>query len=70
MHVVVVVVVVVVVPGGRVQVVVGLQEEVRQLRKDNSALDAGSHGHQKTINHLSTRVAVLEQELLDKEQVG
>ena len=43
--------------------------ELQQLRRDNSSLDAGAHEKEKNLTHLRTRVAVLEQELLDKEQV-
>ena len=47
-----------------------LHEETGRLRRDNSSLDAGSHEQEKSIGQLRTRVAVLEQELADKEQVG
>ena len=43
--------------------------ELQQLRRDNSSLDAGAHEKEKSLTQLRTRVAVLEQELLDKEQV-
>ena len=46
-----------------------LRREVGQLRRDNSALDVSCHEHEKTTHQLRTRVAVLEQELQDKEQV-
>ena len=43
--------------------------ELQQLRRDNSSLDAGAHEKEKNLTQLRTRVAVLEQELSDKEQV-
>ena len=43
--------------------------ELQQLRRDNSSLDAGAHEKEKSLTQLRTRVAVLEQELSDKEQV-
>ena len=46
-----------------------LQEELQSLRRDNVSLDSGLHEREKTLSHLTTRVAVLEQELKDKEQV-
>ena len=39
------------------------------LRRQNNHLDSDRHERDKTLNHLRTRVAVLEQELKDKEQV-
>ena len=47
-----------------------LREETGRLRRNNSSLDAGSHEQEKSIGQLRTRVAVLEQELSDKEQVS
>ena len=47
----------------------GVRQELQQLRQDNTSLDAGTHEREKTITQLRTRVAVLEQELQDKEQV-
>lgn len=52
-----------------VQECASLRQELQQLRQDNSSLDAGAHEKEKTMTQLRTRVAVLEQELLDKEQV-
>ena len=43
--------------------------ELQQLRRDNSSLDAGAHEKEKSLTQLRTRLAVLEQELSDKEQV-
>ena len=45
------------------------REEIKKLRRDNSTLEADNHEKEKAINQLKTRVAVLEQELHDKEQV-
>lgn len=47
----------------------GLRMELQQLRRDNSSLDAGAHEKEKSLTQLRTRIAVLEQELADKEQV-
>ena len=46
-----------------------MREELQRLRKENSALDASAHEQDKAITQLRTRLAVLEQELQDKEQV-
>uniref|UniRef100_A0A8C5PEI2 Uncharacterized protein n=1 Tax=Leptobrachium leishanense TaxID=445787 RepID=A0A8C5PEI2_9ANUR len=45
------------------------QQKVVSLQRDNSALDAECHEKEKEVNRLNTRVAVLEQELKDKEQL-
>ena len=45
------------------------REEIKRLRRENSTLEATSHEQEKTINQLKTRVAVMEQEIHDKEQV-
>ena len=55
--------------GQCVQECSSLRQELQQLRRDNSSLDAGAHEKEKSLTQLRTRVAVLEQELLDKEQV-
>ena len=47
-----------------------MNKEVQTLRRQNSNLDSDRHERDKTLNHLRTRVAVLEQELKDKEQVS
>lgn len=39
------------------------------LRRENSTLDAECHEKEKLINQLQTRVAVLEQEIKDKDQL-
>ena len=39
------------------------------MRRDNCSLDSGLHDREKTVAQLTTRVAVLEQEIKDKEQV-
>ena len=46
-----------------------LHEELQRLRRENTSLDSGVHEREKTMAQLRTRVAVLEQELKDKEQV-
>ncbi|GAB1598323.1 spindle assembly abnormal protein 6 homolog [Argonauta hians] len=43
--------------------------EIQNLRKQNVAMDAKLHEQEKVINQQGTRIAVLEQELKDKEQV-
>ena len=47
----------------------GMREELQKLRRENSALDAGSHEQDKVTTQLRTRLTALEQELQDKEQV-
>jgi len=47
-----------------------MREELQKLRRENSALDAGSHEQDKVATQLRTRLTALEQELQDKEQVG
>lgn len=39
------------------------------LRRENTTLDAECHEKEKLINQLQTRVAVLEQEIKDKDQL-
>jgi spindle assembly abnormal protein 6 len=46
-----------------------MKEELTTLRRGNSVLNSEQHERDKTLAHLRTRVAVLEQELRDKEQV-
>ncbi|CAB3996681.1 Hypothetical predicted protein, partial [Paramuricea clavata] len=43
--------------------------EVTKLRRDNSSLDVERHERDKTLNHLRTRIAVLEQENKDNQEV-
>ena len=45
------------------------KQELHKLRRENGSLDSERHEHSKTLSQLQTRVAVLEQELRDKEQV-
>ena len=46
-----------------------MNKELQTVRRQNSNLDSDRHEKDKTLNHLRTRVAVLEQELKDKEMV-
>ena len=46
-----------------------MNKDIQTLRRQNTNLDSDRHDRDKTLNHLRTRVAVLEQELKDKEQV-
>ena len=46
-----------------------MQGELQSIRHDNCSLDSELHEREKTVSQLTTRVAVLEQELKDKEQV-
>ncbi|XP_039273507.1 spindle assembly abnormal protein 6 homolog [Styela clava] len=45
------------------------RNELQQSRRENNALDAERHNQDKNLQQLKTRVAVIEQELLDKEQL-
>ncbi|NP_001026444.2 spindle assembly abnormal protein 6 homolog [Gallus gallus] len=45
------------------------KQEVVSLRRENTTLDAECHEKEKFINQLQTRVAVLEQEIKDKDQL-
>ncbi|XP_043347003.1 spindle assembly abnormal protein 6 homolog isoform X2 [Dermochelys coriacea] len=45
------------------------KQEVLSLRRENTTLDAECHEKEKCINQLQTRVAVLEQEIKDKDQL-
>ena len=40
------------------------------MRKDNGLLDSTKHKLEKTVNQLRTQVAVLDQEIKDKDQVN
>ena len=44
-------------------------KDVKTLKRQNTNLDSDRHERDKTLNHLRTRVAVLEQEIKDKQQV-
>ncbi len=48
----------------------GMREEMQKLRRENSSLDSSSHEQDKMVTQLKTRLAILEQELQDKEQVS
>ncbi|XP_043856467.1 spindle assembly abnormal protein 6 homolog isoform X3 [Dromiciops gliroides] len=45
------------------------KQEILSLRRENSTLDAECHEKEKHINQLQTKVAVLEQEIKDKDQL-
>ncbi|XP_073227377.1 spindle assembly abnormal protein 6 homolog [Porites lutea] len=45
------------------------KQELHKLRRENGSLDSERHENSKTVSQLQTRVAVLEQELRDKELV-
>ncbi|KAM9324789.1 spindle assembly abnormal protein 6 homolog [Gastrophryne carolinensis] len=45
------------------------QQKVASLGRENTALDAECHDKEKEIHRLHTRLAVLEQELKDKDQI-
>lgn len=45
------------------------KQEVLSLRRENATLDAECHEKEKHINQLQTKVAVLEQEIKDKDQL-
>ena len=47
-----------------------MNKDLQTTRRQNSNLDSDRHEKDKTLNHLRTRVAVLEQELKDKEMVN
>ena len=47
-----------------------MRQELQAVRRENSSLDSRSHEQDKTLGQLRTSVAVLEQELRDKEQVS
>ncbi|XP_075040154.1 spindle assembly abnormal protein 6 homolog [Mixophyes fleayi] len=46
-----------------------VQQKVASLDRENTALDAECHDKEKEINRLQTRLAVLEQELKDKDHL-
>ena len=45
------------------------RHELQRLRADNARLDSAHHEHEKAINQMRTRVAVLEQEVKDKDEL-
>uniref|UniRef100_H2Z0L2 Spindle assembly abnormal protein 6 N-terminal domain-containing protein n=1 Tax=Ciona savignyi TaxID=51511 RepID=H2Z0L2_CIOSA len=45
------------------------RSDLQQSRRENSSLEAERHSQEKVLQQMKTRVAVLEQELLDKEQL-
>lgn len=51
------------------KLVLWFRQELQSLRKDNAGLDSNCHEQDKVVTHLRTRVAVLEQEVQDKEEV-
>lgn len=46
-----------------------MKNELSSLRRGNAVLNSEQHDRDKTLAHLRTRLAVLEQELQDKQQV-
>ena len=44
--------------------------ELQQIRRENASLDTQFHESDKSINQLRSTVAVLQQEIKDKEQVN
>lgn len=46
-----------------------MKQEVLSLRRENTTLDAECHEKEKQVNQLQMRVAVLEQEIKDKDQL-
>lgn len=45
------------------------KQDVASLRKHNTSMDSESHEREKMLGQLQTRIAVLEQEVKDKEQL-
>lgn len=45
------------------------KQQVISLRRENGTLDTECHDKERLINQLQTRVAVLEQEIKDKDQL-
>ncbi|MCJ8737604.1 hypothetical protein PDJAM_G00026040 [Pangasius djambal] len=45
------------------------KQQVASLRRENSTLDTECHEKERLVNQLQTRVAVLEQEIKDKDQL-
>lgn len=46
-----------------------LKQQVLSLRRENSTLDTEVHEKERTVSQLQMRVAVLEQECKDKDQL-
>jgi spindle assembly abnormal protein 6 len=46
-----------------------LKQDLTTTRKQNTNLDSELHSNEKTVNHLRTRIAVLEQEVKDKDEL-
>lgn len=53
----------------RVQECQRSKQQVLSLRRENSTLDTEVHEKERSVSQLQMRVAVLEQELKDKEQL-
>lgn len=45
------------------------RQDIQNLRKENEVLSASSCEQEKLINQMKTKLAVLEQEIKDKEEV-
>lgn len=45
------------------------KQQVVSLRRENGALDSECHDKERLVNQLQTRVAVMEQEIKDKDQL-
>lgn len=45
------------------------KQELQSLRKQNTTLDSEYHEQEKLINQMRTKLAVLEQEIKDKENL-
>lgn len=45
------------------------KQQALSLRRENGTLDTECHERERQVNQLQTRVAVLEQEMKDKEQL-
>lgn len=45
------------------------KQELQSLRKQNTTLDSEYHEQEKLINQMRTKLAVLEQEVKDKENL-
>ena len=46
-----------------------LRQEVQRLRQENRLLESRAHEQEKSLHSLTTRTAVQEQEIKDKEEV-
>lgn len=45
------------------------KEEITKLRKSNTSLENDIHQYEKTVNHLRTKIALVEQELKSKQEI-